>query len=261
MSDTGTVHLVGAGPGEPDLITLRGRRLIEEADAIVYDALVNPEMLDWARADAERLYVGKLAGRHSCSQTHIEDLLLSLARQGKTVVRLKGGDPFIFGRGGEEATALAEAGIPFTMCPAVTAALAAATHAGIPLTHRDYSTAVTFLSGHEDPRKAHPAINWTAHARSGATLCLYMAMGRLGEICMELIAGGLPAHTPVAVVQWAGTQKQRQLLSDLRRAPGEAVEAGLESPAIVIIGEVARLSERLSWFASAAAYNGCACEI
>jgi len=248
MANTGTVHLVGAGPGDPDLITLRGRRLIETADAIVYDALVNPEMLDWARPGAERYYVGKLAGRHSCPQREIEELLVSLARQGREVVRLKGGDPFIFGRGGEEAAALAEAGVPFTVCPAVTAALAAASHSGIPLTHRAHSTAVTFLSGHEDPRKERPAIDWAAHARSGATLCLYMAMSRLGEICIELMAGGLPAHTPAAVVQWAGTQKQRQVISDLRNIAADAVEAGLGSPSIVIVGEVARLGRRLAWF-------------
>lgn len=244
----GTVHLVGAGPGDPDLITVRGKQLIEQADAIVYDALVNPLMLDWARPDAECIFVGKRAARHSCSQDHIEELLVSLARRGLEVVRLKGGDPFIFGRGGEEAATLAAAGIPFTVCPAVTAALAAATHAGVPLTHREHSTAVTFLSGHEDPRKDRPAVNWAAHARTGATLCLYMAMGRLGEICMELMSGGLPAHTPVAIVQWAATQQQRQVLSDLRHAASDAVEQGLGSPAIVIVGDVARLSRQLAWF-------------
>lgn len=248
MKAAGRVHLVGAGPGDPDLITVRGRRLIETCDVVVYDALVNPEMLEWARPDADRIFVGKRSGKHSCSQKHIEELLIALAQEGKEVVRLKGGDPFVFGRGGEEASSLAACGIEFTVVPAVTAALAAAAHAGIPLTHREHSTAVTFLSGHEDPSKEETSIDWAAHARSGATLCLYMAMGRLGEICLELMAGGLAGHTPVAVVQWAATEKQRQIVSDLRHAATDALEAGLGSPAIVVVGEVARLSRELSWY-------------
>ncbi len=245
--------MVGAGPGDPDLITVRGRRLIEEADAVVYDALVNPEMLDWAKPGCERYYVGKRSGKHSCSQQCIEVLLVALARQGKNVVRLKGGDPFIFGRGGEEAQHLSQEGVSFTVVPAVTAALAAAAHAGVPLTHRDHSASVTFISGHEDPTRDKPGTDWAAHARTGATLCLYMAMGRLEAICQELMTGGLRPETPVAIIQWAGTSQQRKVHTKLISAAADAHEAQLGSPAIVVVGEVARLGPQLAWFEPAQA--------
>lgn len=249
----GTVYLVGAGPGDPELLTVKARRLIGEADAIVHDYLVLPEILALARTDAERVFVGKKGGGFCCPQTEIEAILLRLAREGKTVVRLKGGDPFIFGRGGEEAEALAAAGIPFVVVPGVTSALAAAAYAGIPLTHRAHSSAVVFLTGHEDPAKPDAAIHWEDYAKLGATLCIYMGMKNLETIARRLQAGGLPASTPVAVVQSATTGEHRQLLSTLGEVPLQSEHAGFGAPAMVIIGEVAVLADKLAWFQSSAA--------
>ena len=250
---SGTVYLVGAGPGDPELLTVKARRLIGEADAIVHDYLVLPEILAFARADAERVFVGKKGGGFCCPQTEIETILLRLAREGKNVVRLKGGDPFIFGRGGEEAEALAAAGIPFEVVPGVTSALAAAAYAGIPLTHRAHSSAVVFLTGHEDPAKPDSAIRWEDYAKLGATLCVYMGMKNLETIARRLQAGGLAATTPVAVVQSATTGEHRQFLTTLGDVALQSEHAGFGAPAIVIIGEVAALADKLAWFQSAVA--------
>lgn len=246
----GKVFLVGAGPGDPDLLTLKASRLLCEAEAIVYDYLVAPEILALAAADAERVFVGKKGGGFCCAQRDIESTLIRLARTGKKVVRLKGGDPFIFGRGGEEAEALVAAGIPFEIVPGVTSALAAAAYAGIPLTHRAHSSAVVFLTGHEDPNKPDTAIRWEDYGRLGATLCLYMGMKNLETITRRLQAGGLAPGTPAAVIQSATTGDHRQLVTTVDRIAIESEHAGFGAPAIIIIGEVAALSGQLAWFAA-----------
>src|SRR4051812_35120750 len=245
---SGTVFLVGAGPGDPELLTLKARRLLGEADAIVHDYLVAPEILALGRAGAERIFVGKKGGGFCCPQRDIEGTLVRLAREGKTVVRLKGGDPFVFGRGGEEAEALVEAGIPFEIVPGVTSALAAASYAGVPLTHRAHSSAVVFLTGHEDPNKPDSAIRWEDYGRLGATLCVYMGMKNLETIMRRLQAGGLAAATPALVVQSATTGDHRQLLGTASDIALRSEHEGFGAPAMVVIGEVAALSEKLAWF-------------
>ena len=249
----GKVSLVGAGPGDPELLTLKAHRLIREADAIVYDYLVRPALFKAARPNAERIFVGKKGGGFCCPQRDIEGTLIRLAREGKKVVRLKGGDPFIFGRGGEEAEALAAAGIPFEIVPGVTSALAAAAYAGVPLTHREHASAVVFLTGHEDPNKPDAAIHWEDYGCLGATLCVYMGMKNLETMTRRLQAGGLPPETPAAVIQSATTNEHRQLVSTVDRIALESEHAGFGAPAIVVIGAVAALSGKLAWFESAVA--------
>ena len=250
---SGTVYLVGAGPGDPELLTLKAHRLIEEADAVVYDYLVGSAILAIARPEAVRVFVGKKGGGFCCPQRDIEGTLIRLARQYQKVVRLKGGDPFIFGRGGEEAEALVGAGIAFEIVPGVTSALAAAAYAGMPLTHRGYSSAVVFLTGHEDPNKPDAAIHWEDYGRLGATLCVYMGMKNLEIITRRLQAGGLSPDTPAAVIQSATTSEHRQMISTVDRIALESEHAGFGAPAIVVIGAVAALSRKLSWFESAVA--------
>ncbi|MEO7413536.1 MAG: uroporphyrinogen-III C-methyltransferase [Opitutaceae bacterium] len=250
---SGKVYLVGAGPGDPELLTMKARRLIGEADAVVFDYLVAPEILAFVKVEAEQVFVGKKGGGFCCPQRDIEGILLRLAREGKMVVRLKGGDPLIFGRGGEEAEALAAVGVPFEIVPGVTSALAAAAYAGIPLTHRSHSSAVVFLTGHEDPAKPDSAIHWEDYGRLGATLCIYMGMKNLETIARRLQAGGLPGETPVAVVQSATTGQHRQLLSTLSDVALQSEHAGFGAPAIIIIGEVALLADKLAWFEAARA--------
>jgi uroporphyrinogen III methyltransferase/synthase len=247
-SKLGTVYLVGAGPGDPELLTLKASRLIGSADAIVHDYLVSPAILALARPGAEHVFVGKKGGGFCCPQRDIEGTLIRLAREGKTVVRLKGGDPFVFGRGGEEAEALVEAGIAFEIVPGVTSALAAAAYAGVPLTHRAHSSAVVFLTGHEDPNKPDSAIRWEDYGALGATLCVYMGMKNLETITRRLQAGGLAPETPALVVQSATTGEHRQLLANVGTIALESEHAGFGAPAMVIIGEVASLSDKLAWF-------------
>ena len=247
----GTVFLVGAGPGDPDLLTLKAHRLIRAADVIVYDYLVGPRILAHARPDAELIFVGKKGGGFCSPQRDIEGTLIRLARAGNQVVRLKGGDPFIFGRGGEEAEALAAAGIAFEIVPGVTSALAAAAYAGVPLTHRAHASAVVFLTGHEDPDKPDAAIRWEDYGRLGATLCVYMGMKNLDTILRRLQAGGLDPDTPAAVIQSATTREHRQLISTAGRIALESEHAGFGAPAIVIIGAVAVFADKLAWFESA----------
>jgi uroporphyrin-III C-methyltransferase len=241
----GQVHLVGAGPGDPDLLTLKALRLLREADVVVHDHLVAEGILALIPASTRRVFVGKKGGGFCCPQHHIEETLVDLARQGLHVVRLKGGDPFIFGRGGEELEALAAAGIPCAVVPGVTSALGAAAEAGIPLTHRRLASGVVFLTGHEEPGKAESAVPWEDYARVGATLCIYMGMKNLESITRRLLAGGLAAETPAAVVQAATTPSQRRWISSLGRIAREAEEGGFTAPAIVIIGEVVGLEEAL----------------
>jgi uroporphyrinogen III methyltransferase/synthase len=240
--------LVGAGPGDPELLTIKARRLMQEADVVVHDYLVSPEIMALANPAAERVFVGKKGGGFCCPQRDIEGTLIRLARAGKKVVRLKGGDPFVFGRGGEEAEALIAEGIQCTIVPGVTASLAAAACTGIPLTHRTHASAVVFLTGHEDPNKADGAIRWEDYGRLGATLCVYMGMKNLETIMRRLQAGGLRPETPAAVIQSATTREHRQLVTTAERLALESEHAGFGAPAIVVIGEVAALAGKLTWF-------------
>ncbi|MGD1030045.1 MAG: uroporphyrinogen-III C-methyltransferase [Opitutaceae bacterium] len=244
----GKVYLVGAGPGDPELLTVKALRLLAGADVVVYDNLVSEEILAEARPGSELVFVGKKGGCFCKPQSEIDAILAAKAREGKCVVRLKGGDPFVFGRGGEEAEALAAEGIPFEIVPGVTAALAAGAYAGIPLTHRAHASSVVFLTGHEDPSKPDPLIRWEDYARLGATLCIYMGMHNLDSIVRRLLGGGLPPSTPAAIVQEATTDLHRFLLADAGTIAARAAAEGFEAPAIVIIGSVASCAERLSWF-------------
>lgn len=252
MSATGKVYLVGAGPGDPELLTRKAHRLLETADALVFDYLVAPEILALANPAAERVFVGKKGGGFCCPQRDIEGVLLQLARAGKQVVRLKGGDPCVFGRGGEEAEALAAAGIAFEIVPGVTSALGAAAYAGIPLTHRSHASAVVFLTGHEDPAKPDAAIRWEEYGNLGATLCIYMGMKNLEVITRRLQAGGMPAETPAAVIQSATTGDHRQMVGTVSTIALESERAGFAAPSIVVIGAVAGLAEKLGGWLSAA---------
>ncbi len=244
----GTVYLVGAGPGDPELLTLKARRVLGEADVVVYDHLVDTDLLDLTRPSCERIFAGKKPGAVCRPQTEIDETLVHLALEGKTVVRLKGGDPFIFGRGGEEAMALAAAKVPFEIVPGVTSALAAAAYAGIPLTHRLHSSAVVLLTGHEDPSKPDATVHWEDYARLNATLCIYMGVKNLPTITRRLSEGGMDRATPAAIVQSATTPEHRRILGTLGTIAGLASQGQVEAPAMLIIGEVAAFSEKLSWF-------------
>jgi uroporphyrinogen III methyltransferase / synthase len=245
----GKVYLVGAGPGDPGLVTCRAKELIASADVIVYDYLVHPELLTWCRADCEKIYVGKRPQHHARPQEEIEALLVARAETGQRVVRLKGGDPFVFGRGGEEARRLAADGIPFEIVPGVTAALAAAACTGIPLTQRNTSSALVFLTGHEDPQTHALATEWRRYgALPDATLAIYMGMGHLRLILSELVAGGLPPATPAAVVQWASLGRQRSVTGTAATLADLAESRRLDAPAIVLVGQVVRGHEKVNWF-------------
>ena len=248
----GRVFLVGAGPGDPDLLTVRASRLIRSATVLAHDFLVPDEILNLAPHHARRIFVGKKGGGFCSPQREIESLLIAEARAGNDVVRLKGGDPFIFGRGGEEAAALAAAGIPFEVVPGVTAALAAATATLTPLTQRGVASSVVFLTGHEDPAKPETSIAWEDYGRLGATLCIYMGMKNLETILRRLQAGGLSAETPAAVIQNASAPAQRRLVSTTGRLALEAEHTGFGAPAIVVIGEAVRTAEHLAQLAAAA---------
>jgi len=251
LTHSGTVYLVGSGPGELDLLTLRAARLIGEADAIVYDHLVADGVLDLARPDAEKIYVGKERSNHTVPQEELNLLLVRLAGEGKNVVRLKGGDPFIFGRGGEEIETLFEFGVPFEVVPGVTAAAGCAAYAGIPLTHRDHAQTVAFATGHLKDGTVN--LDWPALARPNQTVVFYMGIGGIGEICRQMIAHGLPGNHPAAVVQHGTTARQRVLTSDLAGLPGAVGAAGIASPALIIVGTVVELQKKLSWFGRLAA--------
>jgi uroporphyrinogen III methyltransferase/synthase len=243
----GTVYLIGAGPGDPGLLTERALRLIAAAEVILYDRLIPAGALDGARADAELLFVGKEGGGEAVPQEETEALLLARARAGRTVVRLKGGDPFVFGRGGEEAIALREAGIPFEVVPGVTAGIAASAYAGIPVTHRGMASAVALITGHEDPAKEHSALDWSALAAFPGTLVFYMGVRRLGAIASALIDAGRPREEPVAVVE-AGTLPGQRTVSGTLATIAEAVsDARVQPPSITVVGPVAAFARELSW--------------
>jgi uroporphyrinogen III methyltransferase/synthase len=245
---TGMVFLVGAGPGDPGLITVKGLNCIARADVIVYDYLASPALLAHANPDAEMIYVGKKGGDHTLPQEGINALIVEKALQGNTVARLKGGDPFIFGRGGEEAEVLIAAGVPFEVVPGVTAAIGASAYAGIPLTHRDYTSDVAFVTGHEDPTKAESSIDWRALATGIGTLVFFMGVKNLPTIAANLVAGGRPADTPVAVIRWGTTPRQRTVTGTLSTIVDETRKAGIKAPAIIIVGGVVNLRKTMRWF-------------
>jgi uroporphyrinogen III methyltransferase/synthase len=237
-----TVYLVGAGPGDPGLLTRRGEELLRRADVVVYDRLASPALLALAPVGAELVDVGKAPGRVAMGQSDINDLLVDRGRAGLEVVRLKGGDPFVFGRGGEEAESCLAAGVPFEVVPGITSAIAAAAYAGIPVTHRTLSTSVTIVTGHEDPAKGSTDTDWEALAHAGGTLVVLMGAGRLPEIAKSLIAGGRDPETPVAAVRWGTRPEQRTIRGTL----ATIADAGVESPSAIVIGAVAGLE--LGWF-------------
>jgi len=244
----GIVYLVGAGPGEPGLMTVRGLACLRRAETVIYDYLANPALLSEAPAEAVRIYVGKSKGRHCVPQEEINTLLAEHARAGKTVVRLKGGDPFIFGRGGEEAGFLAAAGIPFEVVPGITAGLAAAAYAGIPLTHRDYTTSLGLVTGHLTSERDLDHVDWARLALGVGTLVIYMGISNLGEIAGRLIKHGRAPHTPVALIRWATTPRQQTLTGTLANIAAKVAAADFQPPAVIVIGEVVELRETLRWF-------------
>src|SRR5437762_10074566 len=247
-SKNGKVYLVGAGPGDLGLATLRAKECIEAADIIVYDHLANPEMLAWARDDAETIYAGKEPGEHSLSQPEINALLVEKAREGKKVIRLKGGDPFVFGRGAEEAQAIAEAGIEFEVVPGITSAIAGRAYAGIPVTHRAENSHVTFCTGHEDPAKTESAIDYAALAKLGGTQVMLMGVERLGSITREMLNHGVREDLPVALVRWATTGRQETLTGTVGDIAERAIAGGFEAPAVAVFGNVVALRENLNWY-------------
>lgn len=244
----GFVSLVGAGPGDPELITVKGLRRLTAADVVVYDALIAPELLRVCRAGAELVDVGKRGGRPSPTQEAINRLLTERARAGLQVVRLKGGDPFVFGRGAEEAEALREAGVSWEVVPGISSAVAVPAYAGIPLTHRAHATSLAVVTGHEDPSRRESRINWSALARGIDTLVFLMGVGRLATIAAQLVRHGRPADTPAAVVQWGTTGGQETVVGTLATIADDVARAGLGPPATLVVGEVVRLRERLRWF-------------
>jgi uroporphyrinogen III methyltransferase/synthase len=247
-ADSGKVYLVGAGPGHPGLLTLRAVECLQQADLVLYDKLVPAALLEHAPERATRICVTELSDCHSERYVPVQQTMIDAARAGKCVIRLKGGDPFLFGRGGEEAEALRQAGIPFEIVPGVTAALGAAACAGIPLTHRLHASAVAFITGHERPGKPESFLDWTALARFPGTLVIYMGISRLNQIVPALIEHGKSPATSAAVVQWASTGEQRTIVSTLGELPGALQKAGITAPAIVIIGSVVSLRQELAWF-------------
>ena len=248
----GKVYLIGAGPGDPGLLTVKGREALERADVVVYDRLAHPSMLDYAPPSAERVFAGKARGQQELTQDGINALLVEQARAGKRVARLKGGDPFVFGRGGEEALALARAGIPFEVVPGVSSAIAAPAYAGIPVTHRGIATGFTVVSGSEDPSKPESSVRWEELGRSlaahGGTLMTLMGWASIEKILDALQQAGLSPDTPVALVQWGTWNRQRTVTGTLATAAGIGRAAGLTAPVVAVIGEVVKLRDELAWF-------------
>ncbi len=242
----GTVYLVGAGPGDPELLTLRAAKLLAEAEVIVHDHLVAAPILDLAADEAERIYAGKQRGKHAIGQDELNALLVRLARAGRRVLRLKGGDPFVFGRGGEEMEALAAAGIPFEVVPGITAASGVAAYAGIPLTHRDYANSCLFVAGHL--KDGSVDLDWDALVRPRRTLVVYMGLVGLPALCRELIRHGMPQSMPAAIVQHGTRASQRTVVGTLSTLPDLAGAAQIAPPTLIIVGEVVRLHARLAWY-------------
>jgi uroporphyrinogen III methyltransferase/synthase len=248
MGRKGKVYLVGAGPGDPGLITLRGVECIQKADVILYDNLVNPSLLKYARPDAEVIFAGKTSKKHTLTQEETNALLVAKASEGKIVARLKGGDPFVFGRGAEEAQELRKVGIEFEIVPGISSSIAAPAYAGIPVTHREFASAFMVVTGHEDHTKEQTAIDWAQVAKFFGTRVILMGVERIGKIASELIAHGCPAETPVAMIRWGTTGQQQTIQGTLANIGEVAERAGLQPPAVTVIGEVARLRDQLNWF-------------
>ncbi|MBI4996261.1 MAG: uroporphyrinogen-III C-methyltransferase [Rhodocyclales bacterium] len=246
-AQTGTVYLVGAGPGDPGLLTLRAADLLAQADVLVYDALVSPAILDRASPTAERIYAGKERGNHAIPQEDFNHLLVRLAKAGKCVVRLKGGDPYTFGRGGEEVQTLSAQGVPFEVVPGVTAAAGVAAYAGIPLTHRDYAQACVFVTGHLKDGSMN--LDWPGLARRRQTVVIYMGLHGLPVLCEKMVEHGLPPDWPAAIVQQGTTPNQRTVTGTLATLPALAESAHLKAPTLIIVGEVVKLHDKLAWHA------------
>lgn len=242
----GEVYLVGGGPGDPDLLTFRALRLMQQADVCVYDKLVSKEVMELVRRDAELIYVGKARDQHTLPQEEINELLVRLAKEGKRVLRLKGGDPFIFGRGGEEIETLMQHGVPFQVVPGITAANGVSAYAGIPLTHRDHAQSCVFTTGHLQDGTVH--LDWPALVRPKQTVVIYMGLVGLDEICRQLVAHGLDAATPAAVVQQGTTMRQKVVVADLATLADKVHAAEMKPPCLTIVGDVVKLREKLAWF-------------
>jgi uroporphyrinogen III methyltransferase / synthase len=248
VTSPGRVYLVGAGPGDPGLMTVRGLEVLRRAEVVVYDRLVNPALLDEAPGSARRIFAGKHAGAHCLPQARINALLVEHARRGRTVVRLKGGDPFVFGRGGEEALALAEAGITFEVVPGVSAAVAVPAYAGIPVTHRGLGSSFAVVTGHEDPGKGTTAVDWARLATAVDTIVVLMGLAGLPRIAAELVWHGRSPATPVALIRWGTTDAQQTVIGTLGDIVARSAQARLEPPVLAVIGPVVRLRKRLAWF-------------
>lgn len=244
----GKVYLIGAGPGSIDLITIKGFKIIQSADVIVYDRLANPRLLNYKREDAELIYVGKTPNHHTLKQEEINELLVKLAKEGKVVARLKGGDPYVFGRGGEEAELLRTHNILFEVVPGISSSIAAPSYAGIPVTHRNVAVNFTVITGHEDPSKSTSQINWKRLAEDNGTLLFLMGVGNLEKIVFELIENGKSSETPVALIQWGTRPEQRVVTGTLETIVSVVKSSGITSPAIIIVGEVVKMREVLSWY-------------
>lgn len=248
MEKKGKVYLIGAGPGDPGLLGLKAKECLETADAVVYDRLADPRIIEFCRKDAEMVYVGKASANHTMRQPDINKLLVKLAAEGKTVARLKGGDPFVFGRGGEEAIELLEAGLPFEFVPGVTSAIAVAEYAGIPVTHRHVATSFAVITGHEDPTKGESTINWKGLATAVDTLVFLMGVENIERISSQLIANGRSADCPAAVIRWGTRPEQRTLITTVGQAAADVKASGMKPPAIFLVGEVVKLRKQLQWF-------------
>jgi uroporphyrinogen III methyltransferase/synthase len=248
MKSKGMVYLVGAGPGDIGLMTMRGAELLARAAVVVYDALVNKDLLRLAQPDAELIYAGKRSGQHAIPQDELNRLLVEKAKAGKCVVRLKGGDPYIFGRGGEEAEELAAAGIAFEVVPGISSAIAGPNYAGIPLTHREHASSFSVITGHEDPEKEQVDIDWAQVAKAPGTKVILMGVARLAKIAESLVANGMDAATPVALIRWATTGRQQSVFGTLKSIAFVAEAADFKSPAIIVVGSVVNLRGKLNWF-------------
>jgi uroporphyrinogen III methyltransferase / synthase len=248
MSNVGIVYLVGAGPGDPGLLTLKGKDCLARADVVVHDYLACEELLNFTEKACERIYVGKQAGEHAMEQDAINALLVAKAKEGKIVVRLKGGDPYVFGRGGEEALELVQAGVPVEIVPGVTSGVAAPAYAGIPVTHREFNSVLTLVTGHEDPTKTQSEINWNALAAGGGTLVFYMGVRNLAHISQKLIQAGRSPQTPIALVRWGTLPIQQVAEGTLENIVEKVNQAGFKPPCIIVVGEVVQLRNSLNWF-------------